>query len=185
MAGSAAGRIAVDLRGVMRTFATGVCVATTYVDRPGGRRHDGVTINSLSSVSLVPPLVSICLRLESVFLADVLETGRWAVSILPEGAREIARLLAKDRRQRADALGTLPLSPGPATGALVVDGAGVLECELWNSFDLGDHRLVVGEVVGTDDRRDGPPLLFAHGGYQRLADPGPVPLQDRVSDEWW
>ncbi|WIV61893.1 flavin reductase family protein [Amycolatopsis nalaikhensis] len=71
----------------MRTFATGVCVATTYRDTPGGRRHDAVTVNSLGSVSLDPPLVSLAFRKESAFLADLLATGRWVVSILPAGAR--------------------------------------------------------------------------------------------------
>ena len=44
----------VDLRGAMRSFATGVCVLTTYLDEATGRRHDGLMVNSLTSVSLDP-----------------------------------------------------------------------------------------------------------------------------------
>lgn len=157
-----------DLRGVMRNFATGVCVATTYSDRADGRRHDAVTINSLTSVSLDPPLVSLCLRLDSAFLVDLLAIKKWAVSILDSPARDIAGLLAKDRRTRADTVGALPASPGWHTGALVLDSASWLECVLWDSFDLGDHTLVVGEVVAADERRHGPALVFLHGGYHSL-----------------
>jgi flavin reductase (DIM6/NTAB) family NADH-FMN oxidoreductase RutF len=175
-----------DLRGVMRNFATGVCVATTYADRADGRHHDAVTINSLGSVSLDPPLVSMCLRLDSLFLADLLATKKWAVSILPHGRRDIAGLLAKDRATRSGAIGTLPAVPGPQTGALVLDGASWLECVLWDSLDLGDHTLVVGEVVAVDTALHGPPLIFVHGGYRMLADAGPAGTEERVQfDEWW
>lgn len=161
-----------DLRGVMRNFATGVCVATTYIDRADGRHHDAVTVNSLTSLSLDPPLVSLCLRLESVFLADLLSTKKWAVSILDSEAREVAGLLAKDRTTRAPAVSTLSASPGWHTGALVLDSASWLECVLWDSFDVGDHTLVVGQVVAMDERQHGPALVFLRGGYHALEDQG-------------
>lgn len=49
--------VTVDLRGAMRSFATGVCVLTTYLDEATGRRHDGLLVDSLTSVSLDPRLV--------------------------------------------------------------------------------------------------------------------------------
>ena len=116
-----------DLRGVMRNFATGVCVATTYSDREDGRHHDAVTVNSLTSVSLDPPLVSLCLRLDSVFLADLLATKKFALSILDSAAHEVAGRLAKDRATRAATVSALPASPGWHTGALVLDSASWLE----------------------------------------------------------
>ncbi|WFE29632.1 flavin reductase family protein [Solwaraspora sp. WMMD791] len=160
-----------DLRAVMRNFATGVAVATTYSDRADGRHHDAVTVNSLTSVSLDPPLVSLCLRLDSAFLADLLATKKWAVSILPDAARDLARRLAVDRARRADTVGTLPATAGARTGALVLDASSWIECVLWDSFDLGDHTLVVGEVVAVDDRAHGPALVFLHGRYHTLDDP--------------
>ncbi|MFD0207083.1 MULTISPECIES: flavin reductase family protein [Saccharothrix] len=159
-----------DLRGVMRNFATGVCVATTYSDRAGGRRHDAVTVNSLTSVSLDPPLVSLALRLDSAFLADLLETKKWAVSILDSRAREVARQLARDRVTRAPVVGALRATPGHETGALVLNSASWLECVLWDSFDVGDHTLVIGEVVAVNEHQHAPALVFLHGQYHALND---------------
>jgi flavin reductase (DIM6/NTAB) family NADH-FMN oxidoreductase RutF len=163
-----------DLRGAMRNFATGVCVATTYTDRADGRRHDAVTVNSLTSVSLDPPLISLCLRLDSMFLADLLATKKWAISILQSGSRDIAGFLAKDRGTRAATVDVLPAWPGGDTRALVLEGASWLECVLWDSFDVGDHTLVVGEVVAVGDERRGLPLIFMHGRYHVLDDLAPA-----------
>ncbi|MGH3874254.1 MAG: flavin reductase [Pseudonocardiaceae bacterium] len=157
-----------DLRSVMRNFATGVCLATTYADRVQGRRHDAVTVNSLTSVSLDPPLVSLCLRRDSGFLADLLETKAWAVSILDGGAADVARLFAEDRATRAAALDALGASPGHYTGALVLDAPSWLECVLWGSFDLGDHTMVVGEVAAGEVQQGGTFLIFLHGRYHTL-----------------
>jgi len=154
----------------MRNFATGVCVATTYTDREDGRHHDAVTVNSLTSVSLDPPLVSLCLRVDSRFLTDLLETKKWAVSILDGGADDVARVFAKDRATRATAIDTLRASPGHHTGALVLDAPSWLECVLWDSFDIGDHAMVVGEVVAAGAQRRRPPLIFLHGRYHALED---------------
>lgn len=160
-----------DLRGTMREFATGVCVATTFADRAEGRRHDAVTVNSLTSISLDPPLVSLCLRLDSGFLADLLETKHWAVSILDSEADALARAFARDRTSRVRALPDLPAAPGERTGALVLDGTLWLECALWDSFDIGDHTMVVGEVLATGGIRRGPPLLFLYGRYHTSPSP--------------
>jgi flavin reductase (DIM6/NTAB) family NADH-FMN oxidoreductase RutF len=163
-----------DLRAAMRHFATGVCVATTYADRVDGRRHDAVTINSLTSVSLDPPLVSLCLRRESAFLADLLKTKIWAASILAGDADDVARRLAKDRATRAAAIEGLRASPGDYTGALVLDSASWLECVLWDSFDIGDHTMVVGEVVAAGAQRRRSPLIFLYGRYHALEEARPA-----------
>jgi flavin reductase (DIM6/NTAB) family NADH-FMN oxidoreductase RutF len=166
----------IDLRATMRTFATGVTVVTTFVDRPDGRRHDAVTVNSLTSVSLDPPLVAIGLRHASPFLADVLESGVFAVSILDVAAADLAGAFAAGRSQRAAALSALSAAAGAATGALVIDAPGWLECAVHRHVKLGDHTLVVGEVLATGAQERRPPLIFLHGTYHALA-PRTVPAR--------
>lgn len=159
-----------DLRDVMRYFATGVCMLSTYVDGPDGRQHDALTVNSLTSVSLEPPLVSVCLHRDSTFLTDLLASKVWALSILDVGGDDIARTFARDKDSRSAALRTLSTSPGPRTGALVLDSLGWLECALREHFDIGDHTVLIGEVLaaGTQDRR--PPLVFLRGKFYALGE---------------
>jgi flavin reductase (DIM6/NTAB) family NADH-FMN oxidoreductase RutF len=173
-----------DLRGAMRTFATGVCVASTYRDTPDGRRHDAVTVNSLGSISLDPPLVSLSFQRGSTFLGDLLATGRWAVSILPAGARDVARRLAGPHTERTTHVADLNAWPGERTGALVLDRATWLECDLWDRFDIGDHTLVIGNVLATGHDRRSSTLVFVHGRYHTVADPQP-PTVDLSGPGHW
>jgi flavin reductase (DIM6/NTAB) family NADH-FMN oxidoreductase RutF len=91
----------------------------------GDRRHDAV--NSLTSISLDPPLVSLRLRRGSGFLTDLLETRTWAVSILDATAGDVARLFAQDRATRAaavDAPTGWSVSCGAASSPPECSGAG-------------------------------------------------------------
>lgn len=159
-----------ELRQAMRNFATGVCIASTFRDGPGGREHDAVTVNSLLSLSLEPPLVSLSLHRDSGFLADLLASGVWSVSVLDIGADDVARTFARDRAERAHAIGTLSASVGTRTGTLVVDAPSSMECELRQHIEVGDHVMVVGEVVAVSLQERRPPLIFLHGRYQSLGE---------------
>lgn len=173
-----------DLRSTMRTFATGVCLATTYRDVAGTRHHDAVTVNSLGSISLAPPLVSLCFRRGSAFLGDLLHTGCWAVSILSAAERETARQLAGPAGARAHHVAGLRARPGRHTGALVPAGAAWLECALHERLDLGDHTLVVGEVLGAGVNEPSPALVFLHGNFHELVEAVPE-RRDPTSHGHW
>ncbi|MCP3822716.1 flavin reductase family protein [Streptomyces sp. A3M-1-3] len=162
-----------DLRATMRNFATGVCVVTTYAQDNEGRRHDALTVNSLTALSSEPPLVSVCLRRGSAFLDDLLATKAWAVSILDVAGDDIAKLLAKSREIRAVALQTLSKSPGEHTGALVLDSLGWMECALRDQRDVGDHTVVIGEVLAAGGQRRRPPLIFLDGTFHAWEDAWP------------
>ncbi|MEE1757279.1 flavin reductase family protein [Streptomyces sp. SP18CS02] len=177
--GSAVGH---ELGKVIRSFATGVCVAATYTDTPDGRRHDAITVNSLTSVSLEPPLICICLPGNSDFLSALRSSNLWAVSILHTGGDEVARILESDRQSRMAALPSLTAAPGPSTGALVLDCLGWLECVLRDEFDAGDHTVVIGEVLATGAQERRSPLISLHGRYHATGAPRtaapPVPTGD-------
>ncbi|WP_367138563.1 flavin reductase family protein [Saccharothrix sp. HUAS TT1] len=158
-----------NLRDVMRNYATGVCVATTYSDGPDGRLDDAITINSLTSVSMDPPLVSMCLRPDSGFLANVRAVGFWALSILDAGTEDIARALAKDRETRSVAMRTLSTRRGDLTGALVLDSPSWLECKLADTVTVGDHVMLIGDVIGLGTKERRPPLIFLQGGFHTLS----------------
>ena len=75
-----------SLRHTMAHFATGVTVVTTLED---GHDH-AMTANSLTSVSLDPPLVLVCVAKDTGWHEAVTQSGVWGISILPSAARPAA-----------------------------------------------------------------------------------------------
>lgn len=160
-----------DLRDVMRSFATGVCVATTFVDGSVGREHDAVTINSFTSVSLDPPRVSMCLRGDSGFLADLRRTGAWGVSVLDAGAEDLVKVFAGSRQARVAGIRTLSAVTGSLTGCLILDAPSWMECSLYAELEIGDRVMVIGDVVAAGSQQRRPPLIFLDGGLHTLDRP--------------
>src|SRR5215207_5041096 len=72
-------------------FPSGVTVVTTL---DGQGRPQGLTVSSFASVSLLPPLVLVCVDDKAEAQAAIRESGRYAVSILAEGQADISRRFA-------------------------------------------------------------------------------------------
>jgi flavin reductase (DIM6/NTAB) family NADH-FMN oxidoreductase RutF len=160
-----------QLRRILGQFVTGVCAVSTRFEGPAGPRHDAIAVNSFTSVSLDPPLVSMCLRDDSTFLRRVCTSGQWAVSILGHRARSLVGVLTAPAAERPPVDQAAEWSLGPHTGCLVLpEGPGTLECELHLTQALGDHVLVVGRVLGAA-ARDADPLVFHRGVFTGVTPP--------------
>jgi flavin reductase (DIM6/NTAB) family NADH-FMN oxidoreductase RutF/GTP cyclohydrolase II len=160
-----------QLRAAMSRFATGVTVVTTLDadDRPYG-----TTANAVSSVSLDPPLVLVCLRRESETLAAIRRRARFAIHLLDSGQQELAERFAK----RTDSATWAPVPHHRHDGLPILPGGlATLRCELHSAADGGDHEIVIGRVMRIDDgRQPSEPLVYFRGGFQRL------PLPPRPDD---
>lgn len=153
---------ATGLRHAMGHFATGVAVVTTLED---GHDH-AMTANSLTSVSLDPPLVLVCVREDSGWHEAVRSSGVWGVSLLPSSGRPAASWLSTGGRPLLGQLARVPHHRGELGVALVDDALATLECRTRDMFPAGDHTIVVGEVVSShsDPRRDDP-LVYYRSRY--------------------
>lgn len=159
------------MRRVMGQFVTGVCAVSTRFDGPSGTGHDAIAVNSFTSVSLDPPLVSMCLRADSAFLRRIRTEGAWAVSFLGDGARGLVRDLTMPSEQRPPVERAASWDIGPHTGCLLLaEGPGTLECAMHQTQPLGDHVLVVGRVLGAV-WRDEAPLAFHRGAFTSVGRP--------------
>lgn len=155
-----------DFRRAMGRWATGVAVLTS---RLGG--HDlGMTANSLTSVSLDPMLVLVCLENDSRFQEVVVEAGVWGVSILAAEQRAAASWFATRGRPAAEQMAQFAHHRGEATGVVLLEGAlAHLECRNHAVLPAGDHTILVGEVVSAAlPDVIGPALTYYRGGYGRL-----------------
>lgn len=169
-AGPDAGAAGVDprtMRRVMGRFGTGVAVVTTmHEDVP-----HGMTVNSLTSVSLDPPLLLVCLTTGARSTTAVTGAGRFAVSILSARQQHLALRFA---RAGEDHFASLELAYGEHAVPVIPDAFAHLECEVDRHFTAGDHEVVLGRVVATCER-DGEPLGFLAGRFTDLVERGNQP----------
>ncbi|NBE50141.1 flavin reductase family protein [Streptomyces boluensis] len=157
------------MRRTMGRFATGVAVVTTSVD---GTPH-GMTVNSLTSVSLQPPLLLVCLTTGARTTEAVTSSGRFAVNILSARQEHLAMRFAK---RGADHFQGLDVIHGRHQVPVIPDAFAHLECAVERHFTAGDHIVVIGEVLDVCER-DGAPLGFLGGKFSDIAERGHEPVQ--------
>ncbi len=149
-----------EFRKALGHFATGVTVVTLWRD---GALH-GMTANAFSSVSLDPPLVLVCVAKTGSTHSVIQSGGRFAVNILAEDQEHLSRFFAGDRDPSVE----IELKEVAGAKSPILGGAiAWLDCELWQSYDGGDHTIFVARVEALEVP-GGRPLLFFGGRYARL-----------------
>lgn len=143
-------------------FATGITVVTVIDEH--GHPH-GMTVNSFSSVSLDPPLVLVSIDLRNALLGHFLSTRFFAINILAEDQQHLSRRFSSPSENRFHGV-TWRLGE---TGVPLLEGVlAQLECAVSQTFEAGDHTVLVGEVrfAGYSDGR---PLVYFGSEYQNLS----------------
>lgn len=155
-----------DFRLVLGHFLTGVTVVTSGSPVSG---PSGTTASSFSSVSLDPPLVSVCFGHYSDTLAVIRETRQFGINILSESQTPLAlQFAARSADKNSDvawceSANGLPMLP---------DCLARLECRLHEEVAAGDHVILIGEVLALDisTRDGGRPLIYYRGGLSDVRD---------------
>ncbi|HSB99880.1 MAG TPA: flavin reductase family protein [Burkholderiaceae bacterium] len=151
-------------REAMANHAASVAVLTVSA----GEQTLGVTISSLISLSLDPPLVLFALHRHSSMLARI-ERGRFGITVLGESQSRIAqRLASRDR----PAVPREWLHPAEAAeGAATIAGGAVrLTATLFQRWDAGDHVCIAAQVLRAQGCNRWP-LMHIRSGFAALAVP--------------
>ena len=149
------------VRGVLRRHPSGVAVVT--VEANG--QQIGLTVATLTSLSLQPPLIGVAVARQAALHELLREAGSFAVSLLGAEQEPLAEHFAR---------GVPPIGmwQGVATregelGAPLLEGSlGWLECRLVDELAAGTHTFFVGEVVAATEGEDGAPLLRLAGTFR-------------------
>ena len=150
-----------ELRQFAGHFPTGVAVVTAC-DRQ--RKSYGITLNAVTSLSLVPPLLLICLDNRSNTLAAVVESGTFCLHYLEANQSHISRVFAS---KSADKFAEIASRVSEA-GNPILDGVlAASECRVAETYPGGDHTIIVG-MVERIQMGGGEPLVYHRGGYACL-----------------
>jgi len=150
-------------RRAMGAFATGVTVVSAARDEAGA---SGITVNSLTSVSLNPRLLLWCLGDRSARYDLFASADLWGVTVLGAGEEALARRFA-----RAETEALAPDEVERFAGAPILRaGVAHIACRTFERRTMGDHLVIVGEVI--DVRvADGDALTYFRSRYGRAEDP--------------
>ena len=165
-------------RRVMGSFASGVTVVTTQAP---GEAPRGFTASAVSSVSLAPSLLLVCISNVSATLAAIRAAGGFAVNILASEQQAIAQRFAGQVEEK---FAGVVWAPGPGGMPILAGALAHAECRLHDSHAAGDHTILIGEVVAAT-ARDAPPLLYFRGAYGAYAGAVPSILYPTEGWEIW
>lgn len=140
----------------MSAFPTGVTVITTV--GPAGEPR-GCTCSSLSSVSLDPPVLSVCLGRWSGTLSAVLAHRQFGVNLMSARGRSVAELFARQPGPGQFDQVSWRSEGTPPVPRLTWGAIGFAGCRLTATQAVGDHVVIFGEV-GIADSGAGVPLLY-------------------------
>ena len=148
------------LRSALGRFPTGVAIATALA---ASNRPVGMTINSLTSISLAPALLAWSIDRRSASYDVFSNTKRFAVTVLSEAQQGLAIRFATRGAEKFEGL-EVDLTEAP----VIPNACAWFKCETCRSIPLGDHSLLVGKIIDYETSAL-PPLVFLGGQFQHAA----------------
>ncbi|WP_239405642.1 flavin reductase family protein [Frankia sp. Cj3] len=141
-------------RDLMSAFPTGIAVVASLDTEKQPR---GMTCSSITSATLDPPTLLVCLRIGSATLQAVTSHGSFTINLLHEGGQHAAEVFSgpdPDRFARVTWKQSWSGLPW-----LVEDAFAMAECQVSGILRVGDHAVVLG-VVNMIYQTTGTPLLY-------------------------
>jgi flavin reductase (DIM6/NTAB) family NADH-FMN oxidoreductase RutF len=169
-------------RQVMGALAAGVAIVTT-LDLDGQPR--GLTTTAVTSVSLDPPLLLVCVGRQSRTLPAIQQTGCFVVNLIDSAFSAVALHFASALDDKFAAMTWRPAANG--CPVLHEHSVAWAECRTENEIEAGDHVVFVGHVeAGALADGSGLPLTYVGGRYgdwSPLELPGPDPVYANLEGE--
>ncbi len=150
-----------ELRQVMRQWTTGVAVVTT---RAGQHTH-GMTVNSFTSVSLEPPMITVTMAKDTRTFALVLESRMIGITVLRAGQEEISDRFAGRIGEDGDRFAGLETFSMASGAPLISGGLGYLDCKIVHQYEMQNSVLFVAEVIDARLENGAAPLIYHNREY--------------------
>ncbi|QHO78540.1 monooxygenase [Bradyrhizobium sp. CCBAU 051011] len=133
-----------DFRSAMRRLTGGVSVITAGI----GWDISGMTVTSVSSLSVDPPALIVSINRESSSWPLVRRYGFFGVNILTSDQIDIAeRFTGKDGLKGAERFASAHWTTRVSGVPLLTDALAVIDCEVEDVVERHSHAIVIGRVL--------------------------------------
>jgi flavin reductase (DIM6/NTAB) family NADH-FMN oxidoreductase RutF len=160
------------LRRVFGAFPTGVVAVAALVEGA----PTGLAANSFTSVSLHPPLVSVCIAHSSTTWPVLSRAPRIGISVLSAAQLRHGRQLAA---RASDRFADVRWRHSDKGAVFIEEAAAWLDTSIEAQVEIGDHDIVVLRVHDLGADHDVHPLVFHGSQFRKLA---PVAATDNHPD---
>lgn len=156
----------------MRQFVTNVGLITS-----AGPVGDNIMAAEWTRhVSYSPSLIMINLKNEDATISNILKTKQFGVNLASQKQGFISSIAGSASGRNTDKIAALKelgaeFYPGRKIKAPMLASAAMnAECKLVKKLQLGDHLVLVGEVVELNADENKIPLLYHNGKYWKLGE---------------
>lgn len=154
-----------QLRQAMRAWTTGVTVVTASHEN----QLYGMTVNSFTSISLDPPLISVALKQLTHTHELIQKSGEFAITILASNQGELSDRFAGKMPGMADRFEGIEIERLAIDAPLLKGGIAYLNCRVKNTINAGENTLFIAEVIAARGVGDGDPLVYHNRVFWKLA----------------
>jgi len=146
----------------LRSLSNGMYVITSAANG----RYGAATVTWISQASFAPPLVMAAIRPDSTVFQCLSESGVAAIHVLDDSQQDLAFRFFHHTLVDGDTINGEPFVPGVTTAPILLSAAAYIECRVRRMVWLGDHAIVIFEVVEADCRRPVQPLTVAASPWE-------------------
>ena len=149
-------------RDTLRMFTNGVYVITSRTTKAYG----GATVTWVSQASFRPPLIMAAIRKDSNVFHCLSESGLAAIHVLASTQRDVAQRFFSPTRVSDGQMNGEPLTGGKISVPILQSAPAYVECRVRRILDdLGDHVIVILEVLEAECRQQTQPMTVAESPW--------------------
>ncbi len=149
------------LRNAFSSFPSGVVVVAAH----DGEQPVGMAMSSFTSVSISPPLVSVCVQDTSQTWPKLRARPRLGISVLAERHDGACTQLAS---KTGDRFAGIDWEGNPDGAVFINDATAWMDCDLYAEYPAGDHHIALLRILGVVTRLEQPPLIFHASKFRTL-----------------
>jgi flavin reductase (DIM6/NTAB) family NADH-FMN oxidoreductase RutF len=151
-----------NFRGAMRQLTGGVSVITAG----RGRDISGMTVTSVSSLSVDPPALIVSVNRTASSLPLLKRYGFFGVNILTSDQLDIAeRFTGKDGLKGAERFAGAEWTARASGVPLLVGALAAIDCEVEEIVERHSHAIIIGRVLDVAVSARRAALAYWHGQY--------------------
>lgn len=147
---------------VLKMFRYGMYICTSKT----GDQYSASTVTWVTQASFHPPLVAVGLKVNSGIYQTVQQAGRFALHVVPDGEKELARRFFRPARVEDHRINGVPYELHEQYNLpILLSTPAYLIGDVKEVPELGDHRLVIAEVIDAVLKEEMEPLLLQDTGW--------------------